>query len=474
VKPCLWLLISVIWILVGGELRAAPLTEELLKSGKKIGFLVGTFDPVTRGHIQLAEAAARAAGLDYVVLVPNPSPFNKSPTRLDLRTAMIDAVAHDSKVIHFPTDLNPGDDAFAWIARVQARYPKTELNLVLGSDVSANPTWAARARQKLRVDRWIIGDGTNPTVSTNPLIPASKMMIVHETVRPTSTDARAYFTEHPELYFEPSLRPGALGPAGVGATIDERVGNLILSRGIYFGKGASNSRTLAGKVAKMLGINPGEAGQWTEWARKLIISRNRDTTRTSESLAPSVGGSVELGPYQSSGARTDIYVGQHEGTKVAVKFANSRPGSDVTLQRAVLFQQWLKRNSSVPVPELLFFDPKNKAAGFEWIDGERLDTLLARGGPLPEPIDRQLRAIHQEALRIYEQTDAVLDLRADNFVVRNGKLYLVDTGPTRYPELLPADYGALLTRLTRESAPGILPMFRCLFDALQEQGVRIR
>ena len=45
------------------------------------GFLGGTFDPIHRGHLAMATAAARACGLRRVYFVPAPVPWHRRPPR---------------------------------------------------------------------------------------------------------------------------------------------------------------------------------------------------------------------------------------------------------------------------------------------------------------------------------------------------------------------------------------------------------
>ena len=45
---------------------------------RKIGFLGGTFDPIHNGHIEIAHIAAKAAGLEEVILMPAGLPPHKA------------------------------------------------------------------------------------------------------------------------------------------------------------------------------------------------------------------------------------------------------------------------------------------------------------------------------------------------------------------------------------------------------------
>jgi len=62
---------------------------------RKLGLLGGTFDPVHRGHIQLAEAAMAECGLDEVIFLPAAQPPHKaleSVTSFNDRLAMLELV----------------------------------------------------------------------------------------------------------------------------------------------------------------------------------------------------------------------------------------------------------------------------------------------------------------------------------------------------------------------------------------------
>lgn len=62
---------------------------------KKIGLLGGSFDPVHRTHIALAETAHHALGLDEVQLIPAGNPWQRAPLTADThhRLAMLQLVA---------------------------------------------------------------------------------------------------------------------------------------------------------------------------------------------------------------------------------------------------------------------------------------------------------------------------------------------------------------------------------------------
>lgn len=54
------------------------LTTDTQPSPKKIGIFGGTFDPVHRGHLTLAQVASHQFSLDLVIWVPTGVPFHKN------------------------------------------------------------------------------------------------------------------------------------------------------------------------------------------------------------------------------------------------------------------------------------------------------------------------------------------------------------------------------------------------------------
>ena len=52
-----------------------PMNDRMVR----IGLLGGTFDPIHRGHLQLAQAALRVAGLEQVYLVTSVRPPPQDP-----------------------------------------------------------------------------------------------------------------------------------------------------------------------------------------------------------------------------------------------------------------------------------------------------------------------------------------------------------------------------------------------------------
>lgn len=107
----------------------------------KIGILGGTFDPVHRGHIALAEAAKHALGLDEVVLMPAArNPLKLSGTRVsdDDRLAMLELAIRGREGLGFSDlEITRGGRSYAvdTLEELKLVMPHEEFWFLMGSDV---------------------------------------------------------------------------------------------------------------------------------------------------------------------------------------------------------------------------------------------------------------------------------------------------------------------------------------------------
>lgn len=96
----------------------------------------GTFDPVHRGHISFALQALAVAGLDEVVLVPEPKPRHKHDvTHISHRLMMLELA---TKAYPKLTVLELPDKQFTVatsLPRLIQKYPDAQLLLLVGTDV---------------------------------------------------------------------------------------------------------------------------------------------------------------------------------------------------------------------------------------------------------------------------------------------------------------------------------------------------
>ncbi len=117
------------------------------RGGRRIGFLGGTFDPVHNGHLAMARAAERAAGLERVYFVPAPRPWHRAPPQASYpdRFAML-ALALAGHARWAPLAVPDRGrrptyaiDQLAWMAEHNVIG---RMHLILGADAFATlPTW---------------------------------------------------------------------------------------------------------------------------------------------------------------------------------------------------------------------------------------------------------------------------------------------------------------------------------------------
>lgn len=85
-------------------------------SARRIGVLGGTFDPIHRGHLVVADEAARRLGLDVIVLAPAGESWHKATTaaaRSADRLAMVQAaIAGDPRLRATSVDIDRGGPTF--------------------------------------------------------------------------------------------------------------------------------------------------------------------------------------------------------------------------------------------------------------------------------------------------------------------------------------------------------------------------
>lgn len=107
---------------------------------KKTGILGGTFDPVHRGHLQMAEAAFRQAGLDQVLFMPAKVPPHKrgrSITAAAQRADMIRlAIGERPGFVYSDFELQREGTTYTadTLQLLQDSHPEQEYYFILGGD----------------------------------------------------------------------------------------------------------------------------------------------------------------------------------------------------------------------------------------------------------------------------------------------------------------------------------------------------
>ena len=120
----------------------------LEKGKQKIGFLMGSFDPVHIGHINMVRVALNSGLLDKVILVPSGhNPWKKEdPAPFDLRVQMIEA---SIKEFGDKCEVSPIEGTFEPpfysnkpLNHFKEKYSGNELFILCGTDtVNRIPRW---------------------------------------------------------------------------------------------------------------------------------------------------------------------------------------------------------------------------------------------------------------------------------------------------------------------------------------------
>ncbi len=118
------------------------------RAPRRVGLMGGSFDPVHRAHVELAETALRHLRLDEVRWIPVGQPWQKARQLAapQHRLAMVQAAtAHEPRFVVDPIELNRDGPSYTWdtVRALQAASTTpTSWFLIIGQDQYANfPTW---------------------------------------------------------------------------------------------------------------------------------------------------------------------------------------------------------------------------------------------------------------------------------------------------------------------------------------------
>lgn len=115
---------------------------------KKIGLLLGSFDPIHIAHINIAACALNSGLCDKVLfVVAKHNPWKKAePAPFDLRCKMIEAAIEPfgdkAEVCRFEEEFEPPVYSYLPIGKAIETYPDDEIYLLAGSDtIGKIPRW---------------------------------------------------------------------------------------------------------------------------------------------------------------------------------------------------------------------------------------------------------------------------------------------------------------------------------------------
>lgn len=180
----------------------------------KLGLFGGTFDPVHRGHLAVATAAADRCGLDRVLLIPSGSPPHKQTpvgAPYEDRYRMVElACGSDPRLEPSRLEAPDGSDerhySIETIERVRADMaPGEELFFILGADAFAEITLWKRWREVIGLLEFIVV--SRPEVDPGEPPPGARVHWLNDVRVPvSSTEIREGLREGRDL--DEALPPG--------------------------------------------------------------------------------------------------------------------------------------------------------------------------------------------------------------------------------------------------------------------------
>ena len=114
----------------------------LTSERRRVGVFGGTFDPIHRGHVDVAEECAVALDLDPVLMIPSNLPPHRDPPQASAedRLAMVRlAVEGHDRLVASDIEVRRGGVSYSvdTIRALAAEHPDAALTLLLGWDAAA-------------------------------------------------------------------------------------------------------------------------------------------------------------------------------------------------------------------------------------------------------------------------------------------------------------------------------------------------
>ena len=118
-----------------------------LNSGKSIGILGGTFDPIHLGHLHILEALATR--FDRIMVIPTGNPYMRTSApvasgndRLEMASVALDDLSSDlqEKVMVLDIEVRRDGPSFSveTLGQLSGFFPRDKFTLILGSDAAAS------------------------------------------------------------------------------------------------------------------------------------------------------------------------------------------------------------------------------------------------------------------------------------------------------------------------------------------------
>lgn len=173
----------------------------MTKLKKSIGILGGTFDPIHRGHLAIANHVLTHFNLSTIEFIPAKIPPHRTtPTATpEQRVAMVELAIQDNPHFHL-NDIEIKREGTSYmvdtLAELRQRFPETPLLLIIGEDAFVHLNTWHRWKTILDLTHLIVINRPNTsTPKTDWIISLRKQ---HETN--TKNDLQQFL--HGKIYFE--------------------------------------------------------------------------------------------------------------------------------------------------------------------------------------------------------------------------------------------------------------------------------
>ena len=172
-----------------------------MKRKKRIGVFGGSFNPIHKGHLEIAQEAMDACGLDEVRFIPAGDPYMKDsaeilPAKERLRLAELAVEGYENFMVD-PLDVERDGPSYTvdTLESLSAEFPGSRLYLIVGEDAFRQmPLWKAPERIAELAEIIVAGrkcSGDVPDYNTEgPAVPVGKLHRIACEIDISSTDIR--------------------------------------------------------------------------------------------------------------------------------------------------------------------------------------------------------------------------------------------------------------------------------------------
>jgi nicotinate-nucleotide adenylyltransferase len=291
------------------------LSEERLKSCKKIAIIAGTYDPFTHGHKTMGVELMKKLPFDCIIYLPTQDPPHKIASPFQSRYEMLEAALKNDPNLLYPSpdDLKLGTKDY--VKKLKTHGHTKEVFAVMGSDLSPQNRMYYINELRIGPDGYIFTGRGDDSVEIAKAFEKKPYHVVPINESTSSTDARKWFVANDDVYFAKDV-PLERFPTDI---LDPEVSKYIQQNGLYLG---SNGVTTRGplRIAKTAFTTTLDDVGLYHPLRKIVVNKHKQDTLT-EIIVD--GKKYPLRKHLGSGLTADAYIFNYDGRDHVVKIANA-------------------------------------------------------------------------------------------------------------------------------------------------------